>query len=171
MLVPFFHRLDLGLRRLLPLGVVVAFIFLNTIPWPLPYFGPIVPSLGLIAVYYWSIHRPDLLRPSMVFACGLLYDYVHFLPFGMTALVYVGVHQLVLHQRRFFVGQAFHMLWAGFAVIVVLVQTAQWLIQSAYDGQWVKLMPVVLQGILTMAVFPLPAWLLIHLQRVALSRR
>jgi len=170
MLSAFFQRLDLGVRRFVPLVTVLAFIFLGAVRWPVPYAGAISPSLGLAAVYYWSIHRPDLFHPVTAFACGLLYDLINFLPFGLTAIVYIGVHQLVLRQRRFFAGQTFYVLWAGFALVALLASAWQWMVVSVYNNLWVPVEPVALQFFLTLAVFPLPAWLLIRLQRVALSQ-
>lgn len=169
MLSAFGQRLEQGLRRFLPLVSTLVFILLGSLPWPVPHFGPVTPSFGLIAVYYWSIHRPDLFRPFSGFCLGLLYDVIHFLPIGLSALVFIAVQQLVLSQRRFFVGHAFIMLWSGFALVMLLVMTGQWLALSFSASQWLSFLPIFLQGLLTIIVFPLPVWLLITLQRHLLS--
>jgi rod shape-determining protein MreD len=165
MLAAFAQRFEQYVRRFLPVAVTFLFVLMGAVAWPLPYIGAIAPSLGLVAVYYWSIHRPDLFRPLHSFLAGVLHDALYFLPLGLSALVFVAVHQLVLRQRRFFVGQTFFMLWAGFALIMLIVMTSEWLLLSLYKGHWMTFMPVFLQGLLTAAVFPLPAWLLIRLQR------
>ena len=171
MLAAFAQRIEQSARYMLPLATIVLFILLSAVAWPIPYAGSIVPSLGLIAVYYWSIYRPDLFRPLAAFGCGLLNDTVHSLPLGLTALVFVAVHQLVLRQRRFFAGQTFFMQWTGFAIVVLLVMAAHWIILSATNGQWMVFLPLSLQGLLTIVIYPLPAWLLIRLQRAVLSPR
>lgn len=78
--------------------------------WPIPYVGAITPSFGLVAIYYWAMYRPDLMKPSLVFLLGLVADAMAFLPLGLSALVYVGAYQLSFSQRRFFVGQFFRYL-------------------------------------------------------------
>jgi rod shape-determining protein MreD len=164
------QRIDQGARRFLPLLSTMLLMLVSIIAWPLPYVGEIKPSLGLIAVYYWSIHRPDLFRPLGVFALGVLHDAIHFLPLGLTAFIYVAVHQLVLSQRRFFVGHAFFMLWLGFALIMLIVTVGHWLILSALHSQWMTFLPILVQGAITIAVFPLPVWALIYIQRTLLSQ-
>lgn len=164
------QRIELTARRSLPLVSTLFLVLMSSVSWPLPYFGAVVPSLGLIAVYYWSIHRPDLFTPLAAFLLGLVFDIIHFLPVGLSAFVFVAMHQLVLSQRRFFVGHAFFMLWTGFAVIMMIVMLGHWLILSAFDGHWLSFLPILLQGVLTMAIFPLVALALIAFQRYLLTQ-
>ena len=170
MLPNLWQRLDQGARHLLPFISTLLFTLGSVVAWPLPYLGAVAPSLALVAVYYWAIHRPDLFGPGSACAIGLLCDVLNKLPLGMSALVFVALHQLVLSQRRFFSGQAFFVLWAGFAIAMVIAMLSNWLISSLVGRQMIPLTPVLLQGLLTITVFPLPAWLLIRLQRVALSQ-
>ncbi len=158
------------LRHLIPLLTAVTFILVSTITWPIPYWGTIAPSFGLAAVFYWSVYRPDLFRPMAVFALGLLVDILHMAPLGMTACIYLITHQLSFTNRRFFVGQVFYMLWTGFMIAVLLNMSLSWIVMSFDRGQLVPLFPVIIQNLLTLAVFPLPAWILIKLQRLFLTR-
>ena len=91
----FGQRLDQAARSALPLAVTVVFTVLGVMRWPVPYLGSIAPPLALIAVYYWAIHRPDLFRPSMAFFVGMLHDIVNGLPIGVSALLFILVHQSV----------------------------------------------------------------------------
>ncbi len=163
-------RIEQGARRILPLATALLFILIGVVAWPIPYLGAVAPSLGLVAVYYWAIHRPDLFHLPSVFLLGVLQDAIHFLPLGLSALVFVAVHQLALSQRRFFAGHAFHMLWTGFAIVAVAAMLCNWLILSLYNGHGVAFLPVLLQTALTVILFPLPAWVLIRLHRAALSQ-
>jgi len=169
MLTTVWQRLDQGARLALPFVTALIFTLISAITLPLPWFGEVAPPLALIAVYYWAIHRPDLFWPSMAFGIGFLNDVVHFLPLGLSALIFVAAHHLVLTQRRFFVGHAFFMLWWGFALTMLIVMLATWGLQSAIRWQLVPFLPVVVQALLAIIIFPLPAWLLIRLQRLTLS--
>ncbi|MGE3623753.1 MAG: rod shape-determining protein MreD [Bdellovibrionales bacterium] len=169
MLASFWQRLDAGVRLALPFVVTLLMTLLGVVTWPLPNFGEVAPPLALIAVYYWAIHRPDLFRPSMAFLVGLLNDVLHALPLGLSALVFVGMHQLVFSQRRFFAGHSFFMMWWGFALTALTVLLAEWGALSLVRWQVVPFMPVFLQGALAVVIFPLPCWLLIRLQRGVLS--
>jgi len=170
MLPTLWQRLDQGARHLIPFISTLLFTLGGVVAWPLPYIGAVVPSLALMAVYYWAIHRPDLFGPGSACAIGLLTDILHGTPLGVSALVFVALHQLILSQRRFFSGQGFFVLWAGFAIAMVVAMLSHWLILSLIEKQMIPATPVLLQGLLSITMFPLPAWLFIRLQRVALSQ-
>ena len=169
MLAALWQRLDQGARLVVPFASACGFALIGVIAWPLPSFGEVAPPLALIAVYYWAIYRPDLFRPGMAFAIGLLNDALHFLPLGLTALVFVGVHQLVLRQRRFFAGHSFFVVWWGFALTALIAMFAEWALLCIVRWQMFPVLPVLLQTLLAIVIFPLPSWLLIRLQRAALT--
>src|SRR5271154_2136448 len=94
------QRLDHAARTALPFVTTLLCVLLGAAAWPVPYLGAVAPPLALMAVYYWAIHRPDLLRPWMVFVIGFLNDAVHDMPLGLSALLFVAAHQVVFRQRR-----------------------------------------------------------------------
>ncbi|MDD3183626.1 MAG: rod shape-determining protein MreD [Alphaproteobacteria bacterium] len=157
-------------RSLLPFLTTLAMVLAGVMVWPVPFLGAITPSFGLVAVYYWSIHRPDLFRPVIVFIFGLLNDILHFYPIGLTAVIYLIIYQLSFSQRRFFAGQIFYMLWFGFVVAVAINLVIVWIILSLNNHAIVPLSSVLTQFIFTIILFPFPAWLLIRLQRLFLSK-
>ena len=169
MLSAIWQRVDQNARLATPFIVTLVFVLLGVIVWPLPRFGEVAPPLALMGVYYWAIHRPDLFRPGMAFLIGLLNDALHLLPLGLSALIFVGAHQLVFSQRRFFAGHSFFMMWWGFALTVLLALFTEWSFLSVIRWEMIPFLPVFLQVVLAIVIFPLPCWLLIRLQRAALS--
>jgi rod shape-determining protein MreD len=163
------QRLDHGGRLALPLVTAIACALLGSIVWPFPYFGAVAPPLALMAIYYWALHRPDLFRPGMAFAVGLLNDVVNFLPLGLSALLFVVAHQMVFRKRRFFVGHSFFMMWSGFILTVSGIMLLQWFLLCLIRWQIIPFVPVLMQALLAAALFPLPCWLFIRLQRLALN--
>ncbi len=170
MLAAFGGRFDQGARRLLPFVTTLLFILAGTIVWPLPYFGAVTPHLGLVAIYYWAAHRPDLLRPFGVFVLGVLHDVLGFLPLGLTAFVFVGLYQLILSHRRYIAGQAFVTLWFGFVVVMFATMTFNWIVLSLFHEHVMTAFPILLQAMLTIAFFPVPAFCLILVQRYLLAQ-
>lgn len=163
------QRLDHGGRLALPMATAVAAVLLGSIVWPLPYLGSVAPPLALMMVYYWSLHRPDLFRPGMAFAVGLLNDVINYLPFGLSAILFVIAHQIIFRQRRFFVGHSFLMMWSGFILTVSGVLLLQWLLLAIVNWHLLPVIPVIMQLLFAVALFPLPCWLLIVLQRLTLN--
>lgn len=164
------QRLDHAARMTLPFTTTLLCVLLGAAAWPVPHLGTIAPPLALMAVYYWSIHRPDLFRPWMAFVVGLGNDTIQFLPLGLSALLFVAAHQVIFRQRRFFAGHSFFMLWTGFALTVIAVTAAEWVIQQLLAWQITPVIPVALQTMLAIVFFPLPCWLLIRLQRATLAQ-
>jgi rod shape-determining protein MreD len=169
MLDQLWQRLDHGARLSLPFITAFLCALLGVIAWPLPYLGMVAPPLALMALYYWTIHRPDLFHPSMAFAIGLLNDVVHFLPLGLSAFLFVGAHQLILRQRRFFASHSFFMIWTGFILTAFAVMMAEWILLCLIRWQAIPMLPVLAQIVLAVVFFPLPCWLFIRLQRAALT--
>lgn len=163
------QRLDLWLRVSMPTVVAFLMALFSVSAWPLPYLGLVMPPLAFIALYYWSTHRPDLFPTSVAFVLGFFVDVINDGPLGVSALLFTLSHQVIWRQRRFFSGHSFFMLWSGFALAAAVFMIAQWLLVGMVSWQATPLMPVLTQTILAIVLFPLPCWIMIHLQRSVLS--
>jgi rod shape-determining protein MreD len=163
------QRLDLWLRAALPSMLTFFMTLLEIGAWPLPYSGAVRPALGFIALFYWSAHRPDLFSPAVAFAAGLLSDLINGAPTGLSALLFTAAHQIIWRQRGFFAGHSFLRLWFGFILAVVPMILVQWVFMGLLNWQVAPLLPVLVQMVLTIVLFPLPCWVFIHTQRAALS--
>lgn len=164
------QRLDLTGRSLAPGAVTVMLVLLGMVPLPLPGVDRVMPELPLMAVYYWAIHRPDLLRPSAVFVIGLLQDLLAGTPLGLTSLVLVLTHWGVISQRGFFLANSFLLMWWGFALIVLAAAAVRGLVTSVLLLELLPLDAPLFQALMTLACFPGPAWLFIRVQRHFLSQ-
>jgi rod shape-determining protein MreD len=159
------QRLDLWLRSALPLASTLILTLLSVCAWPVPYLGYVMPPLAFIAVYYWSVHRPDLFSPAFAFYVGMLNDLISNNPIGLSALLFTIAHEVIWRQRSLFAGHSFFMLWGGFALAATLFMFAQWILMGLLNWQMISFMLAVTQTALAIILFPLPCWVLIQLQR------
>ncbi len=113
----FLQRLDSSARAATPLVLSLVVVIVNLVPLRLPAFAVIAPDLVLMTVFYWTVHRPDLLRAWGAFVVGLLDDILTGTPLGVSSLVFLLVHWTIISQHRTFRGLSFALLWFGFAVI------------------------------------------------------
>ena len=92
-------------------GVVIANI-------PISFVGGLVPPplLGLVAVYFWCLVRPDLMTPAAAFGIGILEDVMSGSPPGVWTLGFVVAYAVVARQRDSFAGLAGIAAVLGFAV-------------------------------------------------------
>ena len=77
----------MGLPRLLPTATVVLAAVIGLLPLPIPGYAALTPAFALMAVYHWSVYRPDLLPPIGVFAVGFAQDLVTGATVPASALV------------------------------------------------------------------------------------
>lgn len=163
------HQLDRTARNLLPLSVTILAMLVGMVPLTLPGYAMVTAPLMLMCLFYWVIHRPDLLRPLIVFAIGLLQDLIGGTPVGMTSMALILAYWLLITQRRFFLGRSFLMLWIGFALVAFGSAAVQWAVFALMTASMLDARPVIVQALLGVALFPVMAWLLQRLHRAYLS--
>lgn len=150
------HRLQSAIPALLTALLALA----ELLPLGLPYFGTVAPGLGLLAVFYWSIWRPDLMPAPFVFAVGLVHDLAAGMPLGLTSLVYVATHWLCISQRQVLVLASFPVGWAALALVASGGSVLQWILATLYHLRLVAPQPVLVQMAETVIVYPAVYWLL-----------
>jgi rod shape-determining protein MreD len=151
---------------LVPLLATAALVFLGAVPTQLPDFDIVTPALSLAAVYFFAIYRPSLLPAPAVFGVGLFQDSLLGLPFGLSALILLGVYGVVVSQRAAFRGRPFLIAWAGFAIAAPIAAALTWAIVSLFAKAMVPPTPVVFQTLLTVAVYPIVNVLLAGIVRL-----
>ncbi|MFO1154791.1 MAG: rod shape-determining protein MreD [Rhodospirillales bacterium] len=149
------RRLDLFARELMPFALTLGLILVGAIPFYVPGLQSVAPSLPFIAVFYWTLHRPDLMPAAAAFLIGLFQDVLSGAPIGTGAAVFVVMHAAVQWQRSFFHGKSFPILWLGFAVATVAAALLTWLIMAAMTLSLVDGRSVLLQALTTIGCFPL----------------
>ncbi len=138
--------------------MVIALLFvLSSMPFDVFGMDGVRPAFMLIAVYYMTILRPDLMSFIVVFLMGIALDLHSGSPLGLNAFILVAVQWLTLSQRKFLVGQSFRVIWAGFAVIAFVTGLVQLLAISLFNMTLFSPVPVVISVCLSAALFPLLA--------------
>lgn len=164
-----FQRLWLGLRGTAPLVLSLLLVLLSVLPYGIADFAAVRPALAMIAVYYWSIYRPDLLPAPAAFLIGVVQDVLAGTPLGMTALVLLLMRAVIISQRKVFVGESFLVGWWGFAIIAAGAALLTWLLASAWFLSILAADAIAYQTLITVMLYPLFAWIFGRLQRRVLS--
>jgi rod shape-determining protein MreD len=159
-------QLDLGLRRQLPLATAVLAVLIDLLPLPSPGPDSLTTLVTLAVVFFWCLHRPDLMPPLAAFAAGLVHDALAGLPLGLTALVLLLARHVVVQHQRLFHAKSFLVVWFCFALLALAVEALRWLLACLY---WVRLFPpepVLFELALTIVLYPCVSWLLVRLHAV-----
>jgi len=166
----FWQRMDMVARSLTPFLLTLVLVVLGQVPLHIPGFAEIAPILPLMAVYHWTIYRPDLLPASAVFFAGLLQDALSGMPFGVNAAVFVSVHMAVMSQQVFFQGKSFLIIWLGFSMVAAGAVTMIWALNAMVFAAFSSVEAAFIQYLVTVGMFPLLAVLLVRWQRTILAQ-
>ena len=148
----------------LPLVSGVALVLVTSTPLYFGHVGDVAPRLGVTAVIFWTVYRPDLFGYGSAFFLGIVADLMTGLPLGITALILVMVRHGVLTRRRYFLRKSFHIVWAEYALVVIAATVIDWMLAALYLWTNSGLLVHVFQVLLTVALFPGVYWLLARCQ-------
>jgi rod shape-determining protein MreD len=149
------EQIHIAIRFCIVYAVVLAFFVLNTVSLSLPISGSVEIPFSVMVIYYWSIYRPRLLPPVLVFGAGIVFDAVSGLPLGLSAFVFLGLRWLVVDQRLFLMGQSFMMVWMVFAAMSAMCLVFQWFMYGVLNFQWTPILSVMFTFIAGFVVFPI----------------
>jgi rod shape-determining protein MreD len=154
------HRLDVRLRVLLPLASALLAVLIDMLP--LPHVGPaaVMPLATLCVAFFWSLYRPDLFGVGTAFATGLAHDALAGLPLGLTSLVLLLVRHVVVVQQRFFLARSFPIIWCCFVLLATAALGLRWALASLWWGHLFAPRPIVVELLLTLALYPLATLML-----------
>ena len=164
------RRLHEFATTLTPFVVSLVLIMLSVLPIHVPAIGSVAPNLGLIAVFYWTVYRPDLMPAIAVLPLGLWQDLLNGAPLGLNGLTLLIVYGVIVFQRVFFRGKSFLVVWWAFGLTAAFAAIVFWLAVIAWHLRYVDPTPLILQVVLTLTVFPFLYWLLSRIQR-SIARR
>lgn len=159
------RQLSRRLRGLVPPISSLGLVVIGAVPLGLPHFAQISPALALMAVFYWSIFRADLMSMLWAFAIGLAVDLLTGGPLGMQAVILLAAHALAVSQRRIFLASSFVVNWWGFGIIVLGAGLVSWLLACLLHGTLHDLLPVLAQMLLAVGLYPMVYWVLNLLER------
>ena len=143
------------LRMMVVYLLMFALFLLNTISFATPLSTTIDMPFIIMMFYYWSIYRPTLIPPSMVFAIGICFDLLSGWPIGLNAFIFLLLRHVIVSQRLFLTGQPFTVIWIGFMIAGFASVSMQWLLFGLTHLQWGPIDPVILTSFVAILLFPL----------------
>lgn len=164
------QKLDRLARNVVPALFGVILVLFSTIPFYIPGYAATASNLVLMAVFYWSVHRPDLLSPVTILCIGLLQDILIGMPPGMNAVLLLLVRGVAVSQNRVFRGRSFLVLWWGFGLVAIAGAFVIWSLSTAYYLTFINPLPALFQAAMTTAMFPFFAGIFTWMQIKLLSQ-
>ncbi len=162
-------HLDAAARSLSPFAVTMLLVMIGMIPLRIPNLAPVMPALGLIAVYFWLVQRPDLMPAWAVVLVGLAQDLLGGGALGVGAFVLLAVYASLAGQRRYLARSGFAAMWLIFLPVAAGAFFLAWLLNSLIAETVLDAGPAAFQYLTTVAFYPCVAWVFVQAQRAFLK--
>lgn len=159
--------IDAFLRLCVPYVVMLLFYVLNITFLSFPLSMTLEPPLIMMTIYYWSIYRPKLIPPWLVFTAGILFDFISHMPVGLHGFIYVAARWIVTDQRLLLASQSYIAIWIGFVVLNLISVIMEWTLFGLIRFEWPPIEPAALIFASGTLLFPFIS-LILHLSHKVL---
>lgn len=154
------EALSQGIGWLVPALTTLTFLVFSALPWGLIGLPRTAPALGLMAVYIWAVRRPSSMPLGLAFGLGLVQDLLWGEPLGLWGAGFVAGTMAARAVHTPFHVDSLTVHWLGFLYVLGVTSVLVWLLACLYYGQFLSFGPLLGQGLLTAALYPLGAFLL-----------
>jgi len=169
MKAPLTHVLDDLVRKTAPVAVTLVLVLVALMHLPVPGFAELAPMLPVMAIYYWSLHRPELLPFWTVFLIGLVIDALTGGTLGFNALMLLLVSAFMRPQQRYLAERGFAVHWVIFMIVVTIFEFLRWLLMAAIAQKILSLGDPALRVLLAVALYPCLSWVLLRIDQALLK--
>lgn len=149
-----------GLAGLVPILITVFFSLLMLLPVGTSATMSIFPHLPMIAVFYWTAHRPLSMPLGGAALVGLILDLWLGVPLGLNILLLVAMRAFVIAQLKYFKGRSVFVYWSIFSLSCLALFAFSWVVVSYATSSWAPIGPLFNQALVTIAVYPIVSWVL-----------
>ncbi len=158
----FFSRHEDSLLRALPGIIIVLGTLLGLTPPPFAGGYLLMPSLAIIAIYFWSLLRADLAPYWLLFICGLVSDAMMATPLGVQALLFMLLKVAAQYISNRFDRGSIWVYWMGFAALSLAYWLAYWLLLRFLLDAPLAPFDSIRVWAVTAIFYPLPHWLFVR---------
>ena len=151
-------------QKLIPLASSLLLLFISYLPFNLPLLNNIRPAVGMVCVYFWMLHRPDIFNLFSVYFLGMVDDIISNVPFGSNIFTLLVLYLLLSNLLRFISGKPFIVAWYGFILLSLAAFFCKWFVLSVYYSQFLPFSTVCFSYLVTIAFYPLLSLILAYIQ-------
>lgn len=136
-------------------GVPALVTLLLTLLMTVPLFAslPLLPHLGLLAVFVWATFSPQLMPPWVAFLLGLVADLLLALPLGINATLFPVTAMFVRGFEARYGHHKYVFDWAVAAAVIVAFELLTWQL-LAFTGTHGPFLPLLAQALTTTLAYP-----------------
>lgn len=143
-----------GLGSALPALFTLIAMLLARVPFHDSGAGPFIPLFSLIFAYFFRLHFPNAAPLWLLFAFGLLEDFLAGGTLGLTSLLLLLVAALLERKRALFAQASFFADILTFTVFSLAFAAIYWLVAGFVEARLLPPVPFLVQAGVTALAFP-----------------
>jgi len=113
------------------------------------------PYFIVIAIFFWTLHRPEILHPLTVFMIGFIYDAFLGIFLGTHSVLFISLYYILKQQRAFLTSQNQFSLFVAFILALTVFGVLEYALSCLYNFQITVPYPVLYNVLVTIFFYPL----------------
>lgn len=154
-MLPLAQRFKLRAIEALPSIMAVLLALLYLAPKPFEGLESVTPLLPLIPIFYWGVSVGRVTPYGVALCIGLAVDAAQGTPLGLSSLLYMLLVHMTRAQHRLLHKAGFLPKWASFAVLMLTLTVANWLLLSWFYARPMPWISAAIQWGMTVGCYPL----------------
>jgi len=142
-------------RRLVPPACLSLAALLHLSRVPVLEWLLVTPAIDMVALYYWTLARPNRMPIWVLFVLGLIVDSFSTTVLGIHAILYIMGYALARLIRRHMEAPSLLPMWGIFAVWLMVQLLAEWLMHGWQHEALPPFRAMPLQWVITLCIYPL----------------
>ena len=133
--------------------VAILFVIFNVSDIRIAGLSDLVPLFDLMAVFYFAVFR-NVFAVWFIFLMGIWNDALNGNPLGTTALCYIVLTKFfALLNHKLMIRENFKQIWQQFISFCFCFLLMKWLILSVFNGEFYSITTVLVQLVLSSALY------------------
>lgn len=148
-----------------PTFSILVLVILLYIPRSNDYWNFLRQAPFYIGIYFWQSQRPDAFNVISAFILGLFADVLGGVPLGINIMTFLVLYLLSAQCSQRFNVKRFSYSWLLFSGIIFITILLKAILISIFYRQLVPLTSLMMEWLLTVALFPLMARIFIWVEK------
>ena len=151
-------------QKSLPIITSITFLLLAYVPLNFDIFYNIRPDFGMMCIYFWMLHRPDLFGIGTIVLMGVVNALISSSVIGSSFIAYLVMYVLIYNTQKLFNAKSFVVVWYGFMALCLIATFVKWIVVSIYYNEFLPFSMLMFGYFIAIVLYPLVSIVLAFVQ-------
>lgn len=151
-------------QKSLPIITSVFLLLLAYLPLNFNFFYNVRPDFGLMCIYFWMLHRPDLFGIGTIIIMSIVVSVISSSVVGCALIAYLVMYILIYNTQKLFNAKSFVVVWYGFMALSLISMLVKWIVVSIYYNEFLPISMLMLGYLMGIVLYPMISMILAFVQ-------